>query len=186
MVLKDHYFLINPFLASPNAGLRLQQRLQVQRRQIFCPHPWRTVDSLQALPRPYANCAIRSSCWLHSPGDKHKFCSCCCPSSHPQHHAWLDGKHPCDLSAALAGNCERDFVLGMQLGQQQGSLSRKMCRKMCLGSPTANWHCPQVAVPGCSTLRFGPCLLSSHLDFILLSPTSVCYLCAFCSWQDVL
>lgn len=89
LLLEDHHFSINNFLASPNTGLKLQ----VQRRQIFCPHPWRTVDSLQALPRPNANRANRSSCRLHSPGDKHEFCSCCCPSSHPRSH-WVQGTVP--------------------------------------------------------------------------------------------
>lgn len=104
------------------------------------------------------------------------------PAPIPSTITGLDGKpRPCELSAALAGSCGRDAVLGMQLGQQQGSLSRRMCWKMCLGSPRANWHCPRVAVPGCSTLRFGLCFLSFHLDFILLSPTRGCYLYIFCN-----
>lgn len=82
---KGHYFF-NQSSCTPNGGFMLQQWLQVQRRQIFCPHPWRTVDSLKIMPRPCANHPNRSSCWPHSPGDKHKLCSCCCPNSHPQNH----------------------------------------------------------------------------------------------------
>lgn len=126
---KRSFFFNQSFSCTPNAGLMLQQWLQVQRRQIFCPHPWRTVDSLKTVPRPYANHPNRSSCWPHSPGDKHKLCSCCCPSSHPQNHIQVNENHSLyELAAAVAGNFKGDVCCGCSSGSRS-----KACVGKCVG-----------------------------------------------------
>lgn len=122
--------------------------LQVQRRQIFCPHPWRAVDSLPALPRPYANRANSSSCWLHSPGDKHKLSLAAAPASIPSipTPGWMEITIP-ETSLQPWQVTVTEMLCW---GCSSANLSSKMCRKCVWALPqqtgtVLGWQCQAAA-----------------------------------------